>query len=884
MEKLCMGCMELYADTSNVCPHCGYMEGTAPKEAYHLIPGTVLDGKYIVGRAIGYGGFGVTYIGYNAVLEQKVAIKEYLPGEFATRCAGTEEVTIFTGDREEQFLSGIEKFVDEAKRLAKFKDNPGIVRIYDSFAANKTAYIIMEYLEGETLKEKLEREGKLAFEDALSIMMPIMEALKEVHKEGILHRDISPDNIFITETGEMKLLDFGAARYATTTHSRSLSVIVKPGFAPQEQYRSRGDQGTWTDVYACAATLYKMITGVTPEDSMERGIKDTLVPPSKLGVKIPKNKENAIMNAMNLRIEDRTQTVDDFERDLSTERDVKRNKIRLKKMDIGRWPMWVKIASGAVASAIVLVGVLLATGVISVGALNIFDKGELEEGNVYVPNVVNYSLPEAEKMTADAGLIVQITDKQNSDMIPKDLVMSQNIRDGVVVSAGTVLELTVSAGGEIVYMPELRGMEKQEAEQLLEDMKLYFDETEVESGIAPGYIAGHAPSEGEAIEKGNRVNLEISSGIKDYDESIMTRVPDLAGMAWEKGVQEIVDARLYIYKTASEYSEEVPKGQIISQDIKAGTEVNEGSRIGVVVSLGIQTTRVPDVQYKAKAEAEKLISEAGLKIEIKYEDNSSVAKDHVIRQSIEAGTEVEMMTTVTVWLSRGNAAVENQEDAEANEGPEKDTTEEKKDTQTTSGQNKTEETNTTQGSNNNIVIVPDVVGKTEAQAKSTLSNAGLVAYVDYVSDEGSESGIVLHQVNAGFEVSKGTSIFLTVCNNAKNVEYRHKITSYVETTERLSYGTEISSRCEYSDWGPWIEGVTLDVAMAAWTDNVDIDMVQDTNTGLYNYRTRTETWYYTYQIVDYTDWKTEKPVAGSGDTNVTYELETRETYVYRSWR
>ena len=276
-DRLCMGCMEVYEDKYDICPYCGYKEGTPAKEAIHLAPGTVIENKYIVGQSIGNGGFGVTYIGWDAVLNQKIAIKEYLPSEFSTRAMGVSDVTIFTGQKEEQFLSGVNKFVDEARRLAKFKGVSGIVDIHDTFQANNTAYIIMEYIDGETLKERLEREGKIPYEEALKIMKPVVEALKEVHKEGILHRDISPDNIMISKGGDVKIIDFGAARYATTGHSRSLSVLVKPGYAPQEQYRSRGDQGTWTDVYACAATLYKMITGVTPEDSMERELKDTLV-------------------------------------------------------------------------------------------------------------------------------------------------------------------------------------------------------------------------------------------------------------------------------------------------------------------------------------------------------------------------------------------------------------------------------------------------------------------------------------------------------------------------------------------------------------------------------------------------------------------------------
>ena len=166
--------------------------------------------------------------------------------------------------------------------LAKFQDEPNIVHIYDCFEANNTAYIVMEYLEGESVKELLAREGKISTDQALDIVLKVAAALKKVHKEGIIHRDIAPDNIYILKNGDVKVLDFGAARYATTKHSKSLSVIIKPGYAPEEQYRSRGDQGPWTDVYALAATFYKMVTGVTPEDAMERSVKDFLKKTDKI--------------------------------------------------------------------------------------------------------------------------------------------------------------------------------------------------------------------------------------------------------------------------------------------------------------------------------------------------------------------------------------------------------------------------------------------------------------------------------------------------------------------------------------------------------------------------------------------------------------------------
>ena len=310
--RRCFGCFENIRDDLEVCPFCGFIAGTSPEEAIHMEPGTILAERYIIGKVIGYGGFGVTYIGWDAKLEQRVAIKEYLPSEFSTRIPGQSRVSIFNGAKNEQFVSGLNKFVDEAKRLSKFQKEDGIVRIFDCLAENDTAYIVMKYLEGETLAERLKRERTIPEQEAINILMPVMKSLEEVHKEGIIHRDIAPDNIFITNDGKVKLIDFGASRFATTSHSRSLTVIVKPGYSAEEQYRSRSDQGTYTDVYSIAATLYKMITGETPPDALERRAKienakkDIITEPHKLTKNISLVTENAILNALNIRIEDRT--------------------------------------------------------------------------------------------------------------------------------------------------------------------------------------------------------------------------------------------------------------------------------------------------------------------------------------------------------------------------------------------------------------------------------------------------------------------------------------------------------------------------------------------------------------------------------------------------
>ena len=296
---------------SVICPHCGYnMNSEIPK--HHLQPGTILGGKYWVGNAIGEGGFGITYIGYNLNLEIKVAIKEYFPNGLVSRdTSNTDTVTIFSGSTQQMYEQGREKFVNEARALAKFDNLQGIVSVKDFFMENGTAYIVMEYVEGETLKSFLRRNGgKIPSEDIFVMMTPLMKSLAEVHKKGLIHRDISPDNIMITADAQVKLLDFGAARDISANGNKSLSIQLKPGYAPEEQYRTHGKQGPWTDVYSLCATMYRAITGIQPIESLERLQNDTLQRPSALGIAIDPIKENAIMNGMEIFADRRFQNID----------------------------------------------------------------------------------------------------------------------------------------------------------------------------------------------------------------------------------------------------------------------------------------------------------------------------------------------------------------------------------------------------------------------------------------------------------------------------------------------------------------------------------------------------------------------------------------------
>jgi len=283
----------------------------------YLAEGTILNNRYVIETVLGHGGFGITYAAHDRTLNVRVAIKEYLPRQLATRGEGKTRVSVFSGEAQQHFAYGLKKFLEEAQSVARFAHHPNVVSARDYFEAHGTAYMVMEYVEGITFKEYLANKGgRIAFEEARDIMMPVMDALREVHQAGMLHRDISPDNIYITTGAQVKILDFGAARYFAGEQSKSLSVILKSGYAPEEQYRSSGKQGAWTDVYAVGATIYKALTGQTPPDALDRMAGETLMPPSRLGVTIPQAAEQALLQALAVIAGQRLQSMGEFQQAL----------------------------------------------------------------------------------------------------------------------------------------------------------------------------------------------------------------------------------------------------------------------------------------------------------------------------------------------------------------------------------------------------------------------------------------------------------------------------------------------------------------------------------------------------------------------------------------
>ncbi len=286
------------------CPVCGLTQGTYTPSPHHLPPGTVLVDRYLVGRALGEGGFGITYIGIDLRLEVKVAIKEYFPADLASRFASNSlSVLTRTGGGGQEYHQGLKRFLQ-----AKLEKQPQIVLVRDFFEANDTAYIVMEYVEGTNFVQLVEqRGGRLPASELLPLLEPLFSALKAVHQAGLIHRDISPDNLML-ERGTVRLLDFGCAREAARG-TETMTVTLKQGYSPIEQYQCKG-QGPWTDVYALSATIYYCLTGVMPPRALDRLLEDELIPPRELGAHLTPNQEQALLRGMAIHPRRRYQSVD----------------------------------------------------------------------------------------------------------------------------------------------------------------------------------------------------------------------------------------------------------------------------------------------------------------------------------------------------------------------------------------------------------------------------------------------------------------------------------------------------------------------------------------------------------------------------------------------
>lgn len=690
--KICFGCFEQYDDSFDICPHCGYAEGTEPELATYMRPGAILNERYVIGRALGHGGFSVTYLAWDALLLHKVAIKEYLPSEYATRRPGESRLTIFSGKEGEYFQFGKEKFLDEAKRLSAFQNEAGIVHVYDCFSANETAYLVMEYLDGITLSEYLKKEaavspqGRIAPEEAISMLTPVMLSLQRVHDSGMIHRDIAPDNIMLLKDGGVRLIDFGAARHAVHDCGKSMTVIIKDGYSPEEQYNSHGVQGPAADVYALSATLYQMITGITPPGAIERGEylqkhkHDMLPPPSKFNKAVTKTQDTAILNGMALHTQDRTQSVAELYEELTAQTPVRRVQETIRKRSSFSWPLWAKITAGVLAAAIAAGGVLL--------YLNRKPKTDTaaEDGSyVLSPNVVNMQVVNAVTAAEDASLHLVVEGSDYDAGVEQGRILTQNPDPGTKLAPASDLLATASLGKErpVGVMDDMSSMLKDAAEDHLKQLGLSDVQINWEyiasDDEMPGTIVSQSVTAGSTLTPSSNVTISVaqpsqtpvtpvpttpsngssssgSSGSVDISELVPSEdsyvtVRDYVGQSFDTAKADLRTVSLYGVKCELRYHPSIPSGSIIQQSPEGGEKILKGSGVYFVVSLGPQKQLVPNVLYKEQGEAERLLAQSGFGSAPKAVTSSYVAPGHVAAQTPLGGSEAAPGTKISLDIS-----------------------------------------------------------------------------------------------------------------------------------------------------------------------------------------------------------------------------------------
>lgn len=437
---LCIGCMR-ELDNMDVCQHCGLVQKDYAPTPRCLIPGTRLSNRYILGRIIGEGSFGITYIGWDEVLAFPVAIKEYYPVDLVSRDVirgNNTNVYMYANIEETEYHKKLERFLKEARDLTRFNQLNAIVSVRDFFYENNTAYIVMDYIRGESLKSYVKRRGAIDAGEVLAMFKPVLESLIKVHEVEIIHRDISPDNLLFDEEHNLVLIDFGSAELQNADFTRSVTIMFKRGFSPEEQYRSYGKQGAWTDIYALCATMYYAMTASIPDESIQRTLEDRVIPLWDLSdINLSNAQMKAIMKGMEVRAENRYQNVKDLYKALyeSDEKGTHTNVPFFKKY--------------------VFVVVVIVLGIVSVYLLQHFEIGSYLQGNTGEQIAVTEEVTDAEETDSQIQQVEMIscisetktsTIKQLDTMNEIEFTVKWEEDYSSTVKKGCIIEQSIPAG------------------------------------------------------------------------------------------------------------------------------------------------------------------------------------------------------------------------------------------------------------------------------------------------------------------------------------------------------------------------------------------------------------------------------------------------------
>ncbi len=516
-KNRCLGCMEEY-ENSPVCPYCGFAKNQKQEDLTFLPAGTIINARYLVGKALGSSDFTVTYIAWDLQNQKSVVIKEYFPRSLASRVPETLNLNTYDGDRADQFENGLKGYLQEANLLLSASSNlPGIVKTIDIFIENSTGYAVTEYVEGVSL-DKIIAQERMPWNDVVEIILPVINSLHIMHQMGIINYIIAPDNIIMTVDGEIKITSFGASRFETVGEKKDLGMITKPGFSAEELYHSDAKATAASDVYSIAAVMYYAITGVIPQVAIERYSADNLRHITSYGIAIPKNIEDAILNALNVSAKSRTQSCKILFDELTGQKKVTRIVEKKKKEDTGKMSAKTK----GFLIALVALGVALICAIIFVfGSKNIENnsKNNIGDGKT-VSNFVGMSYYEAYNYMTSLGWKVKFTraddstEKYASDTVikqdvPADSLLSDfNEEDKVIIFVISEQESNeindYVEKSDWVLMPNVEGLSQSAAHNLLKKYGFSNIETREEYSNQP---------EGTVIRQSKSVDAQVEKDV-----------------------------------------------------------------------------------------------------------------------------------------------------------------------------------------------------------------------------------------------------------------------------------------------------------------------------------------------------------------------------------
>ena len=511
MDKIrCLGCMEEYDSNQNFCPYCGASRDCNQEEPHFLRAGTILENRYLVGKAISSSNFSITYIAFDFQCNQKIVIKEYFPTDLASRMFGQNEISAYDGERAKRYETGLVAFIEEANNLKEISGSiDGVAKVLDVFIDNSTAYSVVEYIDGIPLSEVL-KNGAIPWNDLIQVMNPLLESMEVIHAAGIINYNISPDNIVMTRNKSVKLLSFGGSKLAA-----NLGTIINKGYSPIELYKENTDADPSIDVYSIAAVMYYAITGIVPTDAVERSNENLLESPLSLGVNLPVNVNNAIMNALNVNRTHRTPNCKVFYNELNSTDEVERVFENKKKEETGKIGKKGKI----VIIASVIVAIVAIIGIVN-AASNVKNKTEAIKKDDIIYSFEEKELDEVEsyiKSYEENGVEINYTYRIDPNREDGSAIISQqkNIPSGAEKN-GELKKLKLTVLIPPVKMPDLKGKSWEKATQTLIDLKIN------KSCIKPRKIKTNEYKEGTVVNQ----SVKAGEKIEDSDEVIFLSIAE----------------------------------------------------------------------------------------------------------------------------------------------------------------------------------------------------------------------------------------------------------------------------------------------------------------------------------------------------------------------